>query len=198
MSIKFDVILPTIGRGTLAYAIDSVVGQTYQNWKLHVVQDNILAPELFVAIWPDERINWLPVTRPHGPDSGTIARLTGIYNSRSEWIAYIDDDDIWLSNHLQTIAKLIEDNPDANMIRVAGQSFKMGHKSPRSSSLVRKLGPVNSTDILTVGMAHSRSLYEKTQGWQSCDNHDGLLWREMLTMGGKALQSDAVTFYYKI
>lgn len=195
MSIKFDVILPTICRGTLAYAIDSVVGQTYQNWNLHVVQDNILAPELLVAIWPDERINWMQVNRPHGPDNGTIARTTGIYNSRSEWIAYLDDDDEWLPWHLEAIASMTEGH---DMVRTAGQSFKWGHRHPRSSQLVRKTGPINSTDILTVGMAHSRSLYEKTQGWQSCDNHDHLLWKDMLAAGGIAKEIDEITFNFNI
>lgn len=198
--IAFDVILPTIGIATVFEAIDTVNKQDYPHWKLWVVCDGIAQ-----LTWPytDGRQK-APlhgkIIGSHFPahaDSGAWARNEGIHLGNAKWLTYIDDDDEWLPNHLTTIAKLIEENPGVDMVRTSGQSFMMKHKSPRSSKLVRKMGPVNSTDILTVGMAHTRDLFKQTTGWKPVDNHDHLLWKEMLAAGGKAIVSDAVTFHFK-
>jgi hypothetical protein len=84
------------------------------------------------------------------------------------------------------------------MVKTSGQSFKMGRVHPRTSARVRKAGPVNSDDILTVGMAHTRQIFYETIGWQPQDNHDRLLWGDMLGEGGVAEITDDITFLFKI
>lgn len=200
--IKFDIILPTTGRDSLGAAIKSVWEQSYRDWKLFIVCDGcppILLPfdseeHMRLVCVPNDR---LPRNLPSHDDSGAWARNRGIQEGSNEWIAYIDDDDEWLPHHLATLADMITNHPDVSMLRTAGQSFKMKHRSPRSSKLVRKMGPVNDIDILTVGMCHTRDLFYKTRGWQPCDNHDHLLWREMLDTGAKAAISSEVTFHYR-
>ena len=174
MNPRFDIILPTIGRDSLLAATESVEQQTYKDWRLITVHD----------------------TENRG-DYGAWARNTAIAIGDSEWIAYIDDDDVWLPHHLALLAIEIEANPLVNMVRTTGQAFMWKHKSPRTSKLVRKLGAVNSTDILTVGMAHTREIFHKTQGWQPCDNHDKLLWNEMLGVGGIPIISNVITFQFE-
>jgi len=198
--IQFDVILPTIGLASVFEAIDSVNKQDYPYWTLWVICDGIkqlIGPNnIHAAITPlNGQIIGSPFQRHE--DSGAWARNEGLRLGNASWITYIDDDDEWLPHHLSTLARLIEDNPGVDMVRTAGQSFMMKHRSPRSSKLVRKMGAVNSTDILTVGMAHTRGIFNKTQGWQPCDNHDHLLWKEMLAAGGKAVESNEVTFHYR-
>jgi len=196
--MHFDIILPTTGRDSLVAAVESVVGQTHEDWSLQISCDG----QVFMpgdAI-PDLGPRFKPVVGSVEPQGGYggPARNLGILMSQAEsWIAYIDDDDEWLPNHLETLAKLIEENPGVNMVRTAGQSFMMKHKSPRSSKLVKKMGAVNSTDFLTVGMAHTREVFDKTDGWQPCDNHDHMLWKQMLASGGIAAETDAVTYHFK-
>ena len=223
----FDVILPTIARPSLREAVISVANQTHKNLSLRIAYDGYIGwpeegedplgwQEALRGTDVRYTVMGLGGKQPRN-DYGAYARnhevrqelLKSLRGSAEElkidwpepdpdsWVAYIDDDDEWLPNHLATIAKLIEDNPGVNMVRTAGQSFMMKHKSPRSKKLVRKMGVVNSTDILTVGMAHTRGIFDKTQGWQPCDNHDHLLWKEMLAAGGKAVVSDAVTFHFR-
>lgn len=192
--IKFDIILPTIGRDSLKAAIDSVIAQSYTEWNLWIMSNQ------GSVSWTtnlDDRIipyNLFDDGKQYVPDWGAASRNIGIRSGINDWIAYIDDDDEWLPHHLETIVSVIEDH---NMVRTAGQSFMMRHRSPRSSKRVRKMGPVNDTDILTVGMAHTRSLFNKTLGWQPCDNHDHLLWKEMLAAGGQAYESKEVTFHFR-
>lgn len=191
----FDIILPTIGRNSIHQTLHSVFGQTYKHWTLYIVGDRWTVPLADIEGWPDNVITLY--TEGPGDDSGAFTRNAGIHCGKSEWIAYIDDDDEWLCNHLETHARMIEENPGVNMIRTAGQQFKMSHKSPRTSKLVRKMGPVNSTDILTVGMSHTRTLFNETDGWLPCDNHDLVLWKQMLAAGGYAVESEVVTFEFQ-
>lgn len=203
--MKFDIILPTTGIGTVFDAIRSVNEQTYTDWRLFVMCDGI--KELF---WPytDGRFCLPKQGKVYGSqlpphcDSGAWARNEGVRVSgegrdAGDWIAYIDDDDLWRPDHLKTIVRLAKDNPEATMIRTSGQSFKRSRKSPRSKQIVNKPGVINTTDILTVGMAHRRDLFEQTPGWQPCDNHDHILWSDLMLAGGSLVEDESITFDFQ-
>lgn len=192
--MKFDIILPTIGRDNLINAIDSVLRQEHTDWHLWIVTDGLGE---FPNSGFDHRISVISNNDPLHNDYGAWARNTGISLGSSEWIAYIDDDDIWLPNHLQVMKNMATENPAVNMMRTAGQAFFWKHKSPRSSKLIRKLGAVNSEDILTVGICHKRSLFYMTNGWQPCDNHDKILWNEMQSHGGIETSTETITFEFE-
>ena len=196
--MKFDIVLPTLFRDSLVKSVESVINQTHKNWNLYIVLDmpsDERINEVFKIIPEDDRITLLAGKKFPTNDFGASKRNYAINrDSDAEWIAYIDDDDIWLNTHLETLAKI---SKNKDMIRTAGRSFFMKHKSPRSKEKIMKLGPVNNEDILTVGMAHTREIFEKTSGWQPFDNHDHFLWKEMINAGGRAMISTEVTFLFK-
>lgn len=174
-------------------AVQSVIEQRYSNWQLTIVHDG--GGNDFPQ---DDRILEIYYRDiPRHNDYGAWARNLAIARGQAEWIAYLDDDDIFLPNHLQTFSECAKLHPEANMLRTIGQSFSWRHKSPRSSKLVRKVGPVNSQDILTVGMSHTRELFNQTSGWLPVDNHDHILWREMIAAGGVPAISQEVTFEFE-
>lgn len=155
-----------------------------------------MVPDLITQAFPDPRIQFVQKNRQIN-DSGASARNFGIKQGNAAWIAYLDDDDVFLPNHLTILHELGILHPEANMLRTAGQPFSWRHKSPRSSKLVRRLRSVNTQDILTVGMSHTRELFSKTEEWQAVDNHDHLLWAEMLAAGGTYATTETVTFEFE-
>jgi len=191
--VKFDIILPSVGRLSLFQAIDSVLHQEHKDWNLYVVCDGIGHLEGAVD---DPRVQVLTSDQPRHQDFGAWARNKGIAVGTNPWIAYIDDDDIWLPNHLSTLSSLREENSQATLLRTSGRSFYWRRKSPRSKETVRKLGQVNTTDILTVGMSHRRDLFKLTEGWKPEDNHDKTLWNAMKSLGALSVESEAVTFEF--
>lgn len=204
-----DIILPTIGRPGLIAAINSVIAQTYQHWRLFVVFDVArMSAEEEIKRWiknkKDSRIHILRYTGDLDNYCGTQSRNMAIRASsastgrlRPVWIAYLDDDCEYRPNHLEEMANLIKSGRH-DMLHVRGAAIKYGHKHPRSSERVKKI--VGYTDDPTcVGMAHTRSIFAKTSGWQPIpEKHDWILWEEMLAAGGRPGFSEVVTYEFNI
>ena len=91
-----SVVIPTFNRpAMLARAIESVLNQTYSNLEIIVVDDASEGDiEAVVKSFDDERIKLI---RHEHNQGGSAARNTGIWHSRGRYIAFLDDDDEWLS-----------------------------------------------------------------------------------------------------
>ena len=97
-----DVLMPTYnGRKYIRNAIKSVLGQTYQNWNLVVVNDGGEDVKDIVDEFQDDRIKHI-VTEHKGKSHGLNV---GIANSSGEFIGYLDDDDILYPIHLEVLIK---------------------------------------------------------------------------------------------
>lgn len=100
MSPKISVVIPTYNRpNLLSRAIKSVLDQTYTDYECIVVDDASPADSLSVVDdFDDGRIQYLE----HETNQGaSAARNTGIANSKGEYIAFLDDDDEWISTKLE-------------------------------------------------------------------------------------------------
>jgi glycosyltransferase involved in cell wall biosynthesis len=96
---KVSIIIPTYNRATyVPRAIDSVLGQTYKNYEIIVVDDgsNDGTKELLQNKYAD-RIRYIYQNNA-GP---AAARNTAINAARYELIAFLDSDDIWLPRKLE-------------------------------------------------------------------------------------------------
>ncbi|MFC7448785.1 glycosyltransferase family 2 protein [Rhodococcus daqingensis] len=94
MSPRVSVVIPTVGRHTLARAVQSVLDQTYRVAEILVVADTDTPLQLPV----DERIVLLRT--PPGAGSGPH-RQRGIEASTGSVIALLDDDDEWHPDKLR-------------------------------------------------------------------------------------------------
>lgn len=100
MDPKVSVIIPTCNRPELLKkAIESVIGQSYKDWELIIVDDgDELKAEEAVNSFADSRIRYLSHAVRKG---GGVARNTGIKNAQGEFITFLDDDDEWLKDKLK-------------------------------------------------------------------------------------------------
>lgn len=96
----FSVVIPTHNRsGLLMRAIRSVLRQTFENYELIVVDDHSDDNTYQDVIsFSDDRIRYMLNKRSTGACG---ARNTGIYSAKGTWIAFLDDDDLWLSDKLR-------------------------------------------------------------------------------------------------
>ena len=103
--ILVSVVIPTYSRNdSLCRAIDSVLDQTYQNLEIIVVDDNPMDSEwrkstetLMAKYADDHRIRYLKNKENLG---GAGARNVGIKAARGDYIAFLDDDDVYFKERI--------------------------------------------------------------------------------------------------
>lgn len=104
---KVSVIMPAYNAAKyIAESIESVLRQTFDNWELIVVDDGssdntASVVKSFVALDPRIKYVW----QENGKQGK--ARNTAIANSKGEYLAFLDADDIWLPEKLQKQLQLI-------------------------------------------------------------------------------------------
>jgi GT2 family glycosyltransferase/Tfp pilus assembly protein PilF len=102
-----SVIVPTYNRpDMLVDTLKSILAQTYRNFEIIVVNDCGLDVAGIVD-WLNKEGNITYVR--HGRNRGlAAARNTGIRLARGKYLAYLDDDDLFHPNHLETLATFLE------------------------------------------------------------------------------------------
>lgn len=103
--------------GYIAEAIISVKKQTYENWEMLIVDDNSTDDTFDIAqrfSSEDKRIRVFKLESHSGLPAAP--RNFGIKNSRGEYIAFLDADDIWLPEKLEKQVKVLEEDRDAFLI----------------------------------------------------------------------------------
>jgi glycosyltransferase involved in cell wall biosynthesis len=98
---RVDVILPTHRRPhTIEYAIRSVLAQTHAALRLHVVGDGCDERTEAVARGTgDARVSFHPF--PKGRGFGYENRNVVLRAAGAPFVAYVNDDDLWLPDHLE-------------------------------------------------------------------------------------------------
>jgi hypothetical protein len=111
--MNFSVVIPLYNKEAyILRAIRSVLSQTHADLELIVVDDGSSdGSARLVRSVQDRRLRLLQ--QPNG--GGSAARNTGIREAAYPYVAFLDADDSWASNHLRTLAALITDYPDAGL-----------------------------------------------------------------------------------
>ena len=107
MKPEISVIITTFNRGDglLQRAIDSVLAQTFKNFELVIVDDHSDNPPLINIPKGENRI--IPIRLPWNTGYQVRPKNVGIMCSRGKYIAYLDDDNVFLPDHLEVLYKVI-------------------------------------------------------------------------------------------
>ena len=115
--MEVTVIIPTYKRlHYLSQAIESVLQQTYKNWTCLIINDYPPEGEAIASLLReinDPRLVSIVQERSQG---GNVARNTGIKLAKSEIVAFLDDDDLWLPNKLEKHLKHHQQNSEAGVV----------------------------------------------------------------------------------
>lgn len=115
------VIIPTYkNRGRLCVSVDSVLDQSYKDVEVIVVDDN--SPE---TEWRKETEQLMSKYRSCGNVkyikhsknmNGSAARNTGLAASNGDYIAFLDDDDVFIKDKLKKQVEFLENNKEFNCV----------------------------------------------------------------------------------
>lgn len=109
--MKFSVIMPVYNKAdTVCAAVESVYAQTYDDFEIVMVDDGScdgLEQALESLRSPKLRL----IRQENGGVS--VARNTGLSNARGEYVCFLDADDLWKPEHLETVAALMKKYPES-------------------------------------------------------------------------------------
>ena len=114
MTPKVTVLIPTYNRPHyLKVAIQSVINQTMTDWELLVMNDGGVNVYDIISRFQDDRICYYNREKNMGKP---VCLNFGLKKANSDYIAYLDDDDIWYPNHLATLSAALDENPDIGLV----------------------------------------------------------------------------------
>lgn len=165
------VCIPTYNRGPILIerAVKSVLSQTYQNFELMIVGDHCTddTQELVSKI-DDDRIkffnmpsrarNYKTSVENHWYVGGAVPANMAMKLASGLWIARVDDDDTWTSDHLEKLLKFAEDG-DYEFVSALYEKEENGKRviSPvnraKSEYYTRKPSPLNDSSPYIGGVS---------------------------------------------
>ena len=110
-----SVVVPLYNKEkSVRTTLESIRAQSYKEWECIVVDDGSTDKSREVAEqFKIEDFRFKILSQENAGVSA--ARNAGIIAAKGEYIAFLDADDIWAPNYLETLAALINDFPDAGL-----------------------------------------------------------------------------------
>lgn len=107
---QVSVIIPVYNRAAFVLeAVDSVLKQTLQDFELIVIDDGSTDGTAEALKRFEDRLFY----RYQDNQGVSGARNLGLQMARGKWIAFLDSDDLWLPEKLETQVRFFSENPGA-------------------------------------------------------------------------------------
>ena len=186
----------------IAETINSVIGQTYNNWELLLIDDGskdktIKIIESYIKQYPN-----ISLIKNKTNLGAAISRNKGIEAAKGEYIAFLDADDLWKPTKLEKqISFMIDENCDVcfssyEQINEAGEPL---------NKLVKALPVLNYKTLLKTNyIGNLTGIYSaKKLGKITSPNlrkrQDWLLWLSAIKTSGKPAKSIQESLaYYRV
>ena len=160
-----SVIVTTYNRKELLKeTLESILNQTFKNFELIVVDDGSTDnTKDIVNSTEDSRIQYIYTENWGGPAK---PRNIGIKRAKGKYIAFCDDDDLWLPQKLEEQLKHFDDN----VIGVGTSSILFGDVSFHKQKTIKNNILLKFDDILKNGGAPLSSLMIRNMGYLFDEN----------------------------
>ena len=126
---KFSVIIPLFNKeNEIKNTLQSVLEQSFSDFEVIIIDDGSTDKSLqIVSQFADNRISLISKKN----EGVSIARNFGVKKAKSDYIAFLDADDYWYSNHLENLYSLIQKYPENKWFAAAYEkkrTFKLTTK----------------------------------------------------------------------
>ena len=121
--ILVSIVIPTYSRNeSLKRALDSALNQTYKNIEVLVIDDNPTESEwrkstesIMLEYREDARVRFIQNAHNMG---GGLTRNVGIQNAKGEYIAFLDDDDEYMTDRVEKQLKVFTETNNEKLALV--------------------------------------------------------------------------------
>ncbi|WP_312789817.1 glycosyltransferase [Sphingobacterium sp.] len=145
----FSVVIPLYNKEKqIQKTLDSVLNQTFTDFEIVIVNDGSIDRSVeIVKSVNDPRIRL--INQKNGGVSA--ARNRGVKEAKNKWIAFLDADDLWKKNKLETYANIINTKTDISWI-ISGYNSIRGNN--RINYVYSHNGPfIDGLDDLNNGLS---------------------------------------------
>jgi len=161
---KITIVISTYNRpDVLRVAIKSVILQTFSNWKILVIGDHCNQEiEKAVTSFNDARIKYINLLHRVGDQSGPNS--VGIALAMTEYTAFMNQDDVWLQDHLEHAIETLEKTKSDFFIGKCGFAH---HSKFTVGNLKKPIFYFVSPDNRTADMSFDKDniLFETASSW---------------------------------
>lgn len=132
----FSVIIPVYNKANfIAHTLQSVISQEFKDFEIILINDGSTDNSLdVIQKFEDKRIKIFNQEN----QGASSARNLGVEKANSKWIALLDADDHWYSNHLLELYKCILKFSDADVVSNAYE-IKLSEDYTKSINISREI-----------------------------------------------------------
>jgi len=197
----FSIIIPYYNKAEyIQRCIDSVLNQSYIDYEIIIINDGST----------DEGLNFLSTINSNKirlitqENKGVSeARNTGIKNAKKQFIAFLDADDCWHNNYLESMKYIIDNEKN---VKIIGSNY-----SRESDFLINNYNKINyfkfddyfkiaikNTFFTSSSTIIESSFFEVNNGFNSMlkSGEDSDVWFRAVASGGNAFYIQNTLVYY--
>jgi len=210
MTPAITVVVPVYnGEDFLPAALQSALCQGYPAAEIIVIDDGSTDRTAAIAESFGSKIRLLRTAN----QGVSAARNLGLSEATTEWVALLDHDDVWESNHLECLAAAIQKRSDADVVYGRVRRFVRDRRKSSSQTDFVRAGALPFPEealvaglllercpILTSAMAVRRSRLLALGGFDSyfSNAQDWDMWVRLALDGAVFAGSSATTTLYRI
>lgn len=202
--VDVAVIIPTHKRAkALARAVASVISQTAPCKEVIVVSDGIdlETNEVMQSLQEGHsNIQYYIVDPPMGANH---ARNIGIMRSRAKYVAFLDDDDEWISEKIEMQLAVMKENPSIGLVCTAAVITSRGRRINRtsvptatfdSSQMILKLNCIGTTSSVLVKRKYLQNVGMFDEQLPALQDYD--LWIRICQITGVGVVEKPCVVYH--
>jgi glycosyltransferase involved in cell wall biosynthesis len=142
---KVSVIIPTYKRTDyLKLTLENINQQTFRDFEVIVVDDGTPGDANLLLCNGFDNVRYVKIPNSGGP---TAPRNEGLKMASGQYIAFVDDDDLWVEDKLQRQVDLLDKEPDFGLVHgycavIDSHSVETGEIAGRLRKPMQKHGEV--------------------------------------------------------
>ena len=197
---NIDIIIPNYNKAKyLNQCLDSILSQTYKNWKIYLVDDNSHddSAKIFKKYENIDNINFFLLKENKGP---AFCRNYAIDKSSSEFVAFMDSDDFWPKDKLKKqINEMLKNDYNFTF---TDYNFFLNDNEEKIKTVKMPLFLDYKNFILKSSMSTSSIIISRNSlgnvRFKNVDQEDYLFKCDLLKKGETAFNSKDTFVYYRI
>ncbi|MDC1096642.1 glycosyltransferase family 2 protein [Pelagibacteraceae bacterium] len=199
---EIDIIVPNYNKALfLDECINSILNQTYKNWKLYII-DDCSSDNSFKIIEKYKNNNQIRIFKLRNNRGPSFCRNLGIRLSNSKFISFLDSDDYWINTKLDDQLNFMKQNNYDFTYSDYISFFENKNNKKKIKTNIKKSftlkefilnSSINSSTVILSRRIIGNIKFKKTKLLE-----DYLFKCELLRKNIKAYKYNSITTYYRI